>query len=1123
MVKRTRRNLRKSATLLIVVIAGLALASGLVFGQEFSATMSGVVHDASGGLVPGVTVTAKHTESGLTRTAVTNETGSYRLPSLPVGAYEVTAELSGFKQQVRRGVNLVVTQEAVVNFTLEVGDINDNVTVTEDAPLVNTTLSSTSGLVTQEQVKNLPLNGRSFLELMTLNAGVITNRSNTTDSAVPSFSIAGKRPDSNRFTMNGMDYVGNNAGGTYTAPQGISGFLLGVDAVREFNVLGHTYGAEYGKRAGAQVTIVTTSGTNQLRGSVFEYLRNNALDTRNFFDVANAPNPTPVPQFQRNQFGGSLGGPIRQDKMFVFGNYEGFRERLAVSQFGYVPSLQARQGLLPCYLAYPNTPANPRNTEANCSNFAAFVRVPNLKPGMLPFFRYWPEPNGPELPQQGTGFPTGTAQYSANPKRSVGEDFELGRFDYYVSTKDSVSANFSADRGARRNPVDPTFLQDAHTHLHTFSTQETHIFSPTLLNIASFGYSNVRATVKAPPVASFPDSLLFLSGGGRNSPGSVIIGGGTSTVQASALIAPNGQNLAYNARRNFSFSDDLKLTKGIHNLSLGAWFQRVEQTAFSSGQNNAGAITYPTLLAFLQDYPTQFRTQTKPTELIFRSLQAAWYFQDEMKLRPKLTVRLGLRDDMATKVNEKNGNSSNYLFDANGVMVTEPLTGKSPLIRNNARSLWQPRVGLVWDPSGAGKWAVRAGFGIHNDLQDNLANRLNSNPPFSGRLTVEQKPLLSIIPVSADVAPPPSCKSLDQSLNQTPPCTLYAPGGIDPDLHMPSVQEWSLTVERKLAQDLMVEAGYVGSQSYHVSATVDMNTIEPLRCENPAGCLAGGVLPASQRSIVPQGTDYVPVGRRPNPLLGSGQGWYYFGTSSYHAMNLSLTKRARSGLAFKSSYTWGKVLDTNSAILSGSADNEPPTVLNRFNRRLDKGVASFSLLHQFNTNFSYQLPFGNGRAFGSGATGWAEKLVGGWQWNAIFSATGGFPFTPLVGSNRSGNGDSRNPDVPNLNPNFKGNVILGVDGFKKTGRYFDPNAFMPPLAGTFGNVGRDSFRGPGMWNVDTSLFKRIPLKEQVNLQFRAEVFNALNHPNFGHPNLIVFSSGNDISPTAGTITDTIVG
>jgi len=1096
MVNKTRKSLTRSLTLLIGILGLITLPSGLMFGQEFSATMSGVVHDAAGGVVPGVSVTAKHTESGLTRTVITNETGSYRIPALPVGAYEVTAELSGFKQDVRRGVNLVVTQEAVVNFTLEVGNLKENVTVTEDAPLVNTTLNPMSGLVTREQVKDLPLNGRSFLELMTLNSGVVANRSNTTDSAVPSFSIAGKRPDSNRFTMNGMDYVGNNAGGTYTAPQGISGFLLGVDAVREFNVLGHTYGAEYGKRAGAQVTIVTTSGTNQLRGSVFEYLRNNALDTRNFFDVANAPNPTPVPQFQRNQFGGALGGPIRRDRMFLFGNYEGFRERLGVSQYGYVPSLQARQGL------WPNAAGQ-------------YVQAPNLEPRMLPFFRYWPEPNGPQ--QLVNGLPTGTARYSANPKRSVQEDFGLGRYDYYLSGKDSINGNFTVDKGNRSNPQDPTFLVAQETNLYTLSTQETHIFSPTLVNVANFGYSSARAQQKAPPVTPFPDGLLFLSGGGRNNPGSIVIGGGTVTVGASALFAPNGQNLNYNARRNFSVSDDLKLTKGIHSLSFGAWIQRVEQTAFSSGQNNAGTVSYPTLLAFLQDRPTQFNTQTKPTELIFSSKQAAWYFQDEMKLRPNLTVRLGLRDEMTTMINEKNGQSSNYLFDANGILMTDPFIGKSPLIENHAKALLQPRVGLAWDVTGSGKWAVRAGFGIHNDLQDNLANRLNANPPFSGRLTFMNQPLLSIIPVSAEAAPPPACKFVGQA---NPPCSVYAPGGIDPVMHTPTVQQWSLTVQHQVAQDLVAEAEYIGSQSYHVSSTMDVNTIQPLKCDNPAGCMAGGVLMANQRSVVPQGTLYVPVGSRPNPLLGSSQGWYYVGTSSYHAMNLSLLKRARQGLTFKTSYTWGKVLDINSANLVNGADNENPTSLNRFNRKLDKGPASFSLLHQFSTNFSYQLPFGNGKAFGSGATGWVDKLIGGWQWNSIFTVNSGFPITPQVGSNRSGTGDTgRLPDRPNWNPDFKGNPILGVDGFKKTGRYYDPNAFSVPVAGTFGNVGRDQLRGPGMFNVDTSLFKRIPLKERLNLQFRTEIFNVLNHPNFGHPNLIVFS-GTDISPTAGVLTGT---
>src|SRR6266705_3268589 len=262
MANKSGVGLTRLATLLVGILALLALASGPVFGQEFSATMSGVVHDTNGGLVPGVSVTARHTESGLTRAVITNETGSYRIPALTVGAYEVTAELSGFKQQVRRGINLVVAQEAVVNLTLDVGDLKDQITVTEETSIVNTTLSSVSGLINQQQIKDMPLNGRSFNDLLVLNTTVNDNRSNTA-SGGPAFSISGKRQETNRWTINGMDYVGTNSQGTANAPNGMSDQLLGVDAVREYNVLGHTYGAEYGKRSGGQITVVTTSGTNQ--------------------------------------------------------------------------------------------------------------------------------------------------------------------------------------------------------------------------------------------------------------------------------------------------------------------------------------------------------------------------------------------------------------------------------------------------------------------------------------------------------------------------------------------------------------------------------------------------------------------------------------------------------------------------------------------------------------------------------------------------------------------------------------------------------------------------------------------------------------------------------------------
>src|SRR5437870_5040983 len=339
----TGRSLHSSGRAGIAIVALIAFGTCLVFGQSGSATISGGAHDTTGEILPGVAITIKHVDSGLTRTVVTSEQGGYIAPLLPVGPYQVSALLPGFKQQVRSGINLVVGQEAVVDLILEVGANSEQVTVTEEAPLVNTTTSSTSGVITEQQVKDLPLNGRSFDQLITLNVGVSNATSNTLDSGNWNmFSVAGKRPETNRFIINGIDWVGGNANGQYITPEGASRQMLGVEAVREFNVLTDTYSAEYGKRAGGQINIVTTSGTNQLHGTVFEYLRNNVLDARNFFDQTIG-----APPFKRNQFGGALGGPLKKDKMFLFGTYEGFQERLSRSSVSVVPGTCARQVLYP--------------------------------------------------------------------------------------------------------------------------------------------------------------------------------------------------------------------------------------------------------------------------------------------------------------------------------------------------------------------------------------------------------------------------------------------------------------------------------------------------------------------------------------------------------------------------------------------------------------------------------------------------------------------------------------------------------------------------------------------------------------------------------------------------------
>src|SRR5215831_10601451 len=412
MVRGRGTRLRTFATVVTATVALITLPTCLVFGQSATATILGVVRDTTGALVPGVNITVKHVDTGLTREVLSTESGGYNVPLLTVGTYELTTNMPGFKQQVRRGINLVVGQQAVIDVTLEVGIAAEQVTVTEEAPLVNTTLSSTSGLITAQQVKELPLNGRSFDQLLVLNVGVVNNTSNMNQGNFPAFSVAGHRQETNRFLINGVDWIGGNATHQFLTPSGASSQLLGVEAVREYNVLEHTYGAEYGKRAGGQVSIVTSSGTNQWHGDVFEYHRNSALDARNFFEQQKGP-------FKRHQFGGTMGGPLMKDKLFVFGNYEGFTQRLAQSTRGIYPDAQSRQGLLPCYLAYPTT------TAANCSDRAAFVPVPNLKAGMLPYANlFWPVPNGGEVFQG--GLPTGTAYNYNGAVQKIHENFVMG-------------------------------------------------------------------------------------------------------------------------------------------------------------------------------------------------------------------------------------------------------------------------------------------------------------------------------------------------------------------------------------------------------------------------------------------------------------------------------------------------------------------------------------------------------------------------------------------------------------------------------------------------------------------------------------------------------------------------
>src|SRR5437867_2389919 len=1012
----------------VVIVATIVLGTSLVFAQTSTATILGTVRDTSGALVPGVSITVKHTESGLTRTVVSSERGSYNVPLLPVGAYEITTTMPGFKQGVRSGINLVVGQEAVVDLTLEVGANAEQVTVT--------------------------------------------------------------------------------------------GQLLGIDAIRKFNLVSDTYSAQYGKRAGAQVNIVTQSGTNQLHGTAFEFLRNSALDARNFFDVQNAPAPTPVPPFKRNQFGGALGGPLRKDKTFLFGNYEGFRQRLAISDVTTVPDENARKGVLPCNLIY-TTPA----TQAqNCPERNALLEVPGLDKRMLPYMDFWPLPNGRSLG-------SGVALSFNNPKESIREDFGTTRLDHTFSDRDSFSGTFTIDDGNKVTPQpDPFFAVYAVTRNEVASLQETHLFSSQMINTFRAGFSRADFNYDSAPFGkSFAPELSFVPG--RN-PGQITIGGSNAaSVSAITSAGSNNNPDVHNARNLFTYEDGLEIIQGRHQISSGIWFQRLQINDSMASTKN-GRATFSSLALFLQGTVSNFTVPPITTPLGFRSLEGAWYVEDSIRLRPNLNLRLGLRHEFTNGFNERFHRAGNFVAGPDGVLLTTPRIGGSALTENNARFLFSPRVGLAWDPFGKGNTSIRAGFGTYYDLQDNLEYPLSNLPPYNGAVSFLNVSLPAFLPtIHPGTQPAAACG--EPGAPPPPSCTIYAPWGVDASMKTPTVEAWNFTIEQQITPNTSLRLAYVGSRGFHHLATVDVNAIRPQICSDVAGCSAGGVLTAAQKGAppgvavfdvrVPQGTKYIPAlpggspGTRPNRYLSSvGYFWLFESNASYNALQVDVTKRMTQGLQFRANYTWAKNLDIASAVTAATSLNEAASVLDPYDVRRDWGPSALNPTSQATGNFTYQLPFGKGKPWLAGATGAADKLASGWQLNAIVTLLSGFPVTPQVGSNQSGNGDTRVPDRPNLNPAFSGPKIIG-----RVEQWFNPAAYLLPTPGTFGDAGRGILRGPGLATLDLSLFKAtsISISERTRLEFRAESFNLLNRANIGLPNPIVFSGGTT-SPSAGIITST---
>jgi len=1086
----------------ILVAGSFALALLPATGHaQVTASIIGTVQDPSGAVVSGTQITVESLETGAKRIVRTDESGMYRVLSLPLGRQRVKAEQPGFQSAVRT-VNLEVGQEAVVDLKLLLKEEFVETVILSELPVVNTTTSPVSGIVNERQIKELPLNGRSFDNLITLNPGAINytlKSANTSTSNGNTFSVAGRRTSENLVMLNGVEYMGSSQ--LAVTPGGTSGDLLGIDGIREFNVLTDTYSAEYGKRAGAQVSAVTQSGTNQFHGTIFEFLRNSALDSPGPFDNGN------VSPLRRNQFGAAAGGPLKKDRLFLFGNYEGFRQSLNITSVSVVPDANARIGKLPN--SCTGLPTNVANANATMEQYASL---------------FWPAPNGPELtvPASGAGctntspVPSGTAKAFYNPNAHIREDFGTMRADYQIATKDSLSTAYTVDDGTSLIPLaDPLFASFTPLRMQVLSVAETHVFSSTLLNTATVGFSRASFALDSVPLTSIPANLNFVQGLG---PGGIVVGGGATTTANGTITSAGPNNAAgvENHRNLFTYQDDLRISRGMHQLSFGVWFQRLQDNE-DSASRQLGQATFASLTTFLQGTigNTPFQVVPLHTELGWRSLFGAWYVQDTIKVRRNLTITAGLRHEFTTGWNETNGRAANYITNAAGILLTNPVVGDSAYSSNNAIRLFSPRVGLAWDVFGNGKTAVRAGYGMYYSLIDDLAFLMNSLTPFNGSASFANTSLFAIpgYPFTPGVAPPPSCGPGVPS-----PCTIFSPQGIQANAKTPAVQEWNLAIEQQLTRNTSVRVAYVGSFGVHEFLSVDPNTIAAQTCATVT-CSSGGN--GAVAGSVPQGALYIPGpgSKRPNSFLSAGFFWLTEGNSSYNALQADVIHRIGKGLQFRGNYTWSKNLDINSGLTGAQANNQAQMVLNRNDLRRDWGPSALTPTSQGSVSTSYELPFGKGKPWLNDVSRVENKFVSGWQLNAIGTFLSGFPFTPLVGSNRSGDGDTRNPDRVSLKPSFTGPIVTGDPN-----QWFNPAAFVVPTAGTYGNLGRGTLRGPGLANVDASLFKNTSITEKTNLQFRVEVFNILNRSNFGPPNTTVFQVNTgappSVSPSAGLITTT---
>ncbi len=1031
---------------------GLSIFSVAAMAQTTTGAILGSVKDGTGAVLSGAEVTALNTARGEKRSTSTNEQGRFLLPELPSGSYEITVTMAGFDTLIRTGITLAVGQQAILTLPMTVGAVNQQVTVTGEAPMVNTTEGAVSGLVEEQRIKDLPLNGRDFTQLALVEPAVMSVR-NT--SAAPNkgfgtrISIAGSRPDQTGWLLDGMNIKSFSGFGT---PASASGLLLGVDAVREFQVLTTNYSTEFGGTSGGVINMVTKSGTNGLHGSAYEFMRNNVLDARNFFDIQKPP-------FKRNQFGFSVGGPIRKDKTFFFGNFEELKAPLGLTSKAFVPDANVREGLIP-------------------AAGGTLQRVP-IAPEIAPYLKIWPLPNGPA---SGPNSGAGTLLSSANQRTS--EYYFLNRVDHHLTDKQSVFARFTFDQGSLAVPdTIPIDTNVIATRTRSATVQLVSIWSPKLLSTSRVGYNRTTLISDVALNFNYPADLFFFLD--HRVPPQFILPGFTN-------FGPTSSTVSQRALNRYEFQEAFTYATGNHSFKFGFDYQHNGYNV-GNGANTNPQYTWPSLAAFLQDQPLSGLTINVPggtNERTFRQVVLGFYWNDDWKATPNLTVNWGVRFEPYTIPSEKWGRLP-YVKD--WLTATEFTVGGAAF-KNPSLKYFAPRLGFAWSPGGAGKTAVRGAFGVFdrlylpNDVQQTIA----SNPPFTE--------------VIRTVIPGVTLANLPETLLRLAPSLISAKFSPQTALvlypYNPPAQyemKFNLAVERQVGPGVSVTLGYIGARGIHLTRQSEINGFYTVNVNG--------------RVLVP-----LPA-QRPNPAFGAGSIMSLDAQSFYNGLQLGVKKRLSRGFQLQASYTWAKAVDDSSTGVGGTDYSNQGYSSQIWNTKADRGLSALHQGQNLVVNGLWALPSPVGPRV-------VSYVLGGWQWSGIISVNTGAPFTVTEsGTNVQDNG--RVAGVSKLRmPDWIGTgSFSSIIRHGNPNQYFDSSAFVTPPPQVYGNLGRDTFLGPGLVNFDMSLQKNFALKfrEGSQLEFRSDCFNLFNRANFAIPSATAAVNGNTGAriATAGAITNTV--